>query len=156
MKRQINYLPDLRKLTFPQSTYRNLRRSLLQLLNLNQLKKHKSLLIYKSKKIQIGIIATIFLCVICICLVVFNPGSGGGSNSTPTAPAFTSPTQRPSIQLPTQPQQSVCSPSYPTTCLNNNPRLNCVELRAKGIERFQVLSPDPLGYDTDGDGIGCE
>ena len=115
----------------------------------------KPLDLQKQKNLQIGIIATIFLCVICICLVVFNPSSGGG-NPTPTAPAFTSPTQQPSIQLPTQPQQSVCNPSYPTTCLNNNPRLNCVELRAKGIERFQVLSPDPLGYDTDGDGIGCE
>ncbi len=112
----------------------------------------------KQKNLQIGIIATIFLCVICICLAVFN-SSGGGGNPTPTAPAFIPPTQQPSIPLPTHPlpaQQPLCNPSYPTTCLNNNPRLNCVELRAKGIQKFQVLSPDPLGYDDDGDGIGCE
>ena len=107
----------------------------------------------KQKNLQIGIIATIFLCVICICLAVFNSSSGGG-NPTPTAPAFILPTQQPSIPLPTQ--QSLCNPSYPTVCLNNNPRLNCVELRGKGIQRFQVLSPDPLGYDDDNDGIGCE
>ncbi len=43
--------------------------------------------IQKQKNIQMGIIATIFLCVICICLVVFDPSSGGG-NPTPTVPAI--------------------------------------------------------------------
>ena len=43
----------------------------------------------KQKNLQIGITATIFLCVIFICLAVFNSSSGGDGNPTPTAPAIT-------------------------------------------------------------------
>lgn len=57
---------------------------------------------------------------------------------------------------PTLPQSSACNAYYPTVCLNDNPRLNCSDLAAKGIQRFKVLQPDPLNYDKDADGIGCE
>lgn len=49
-----------------------------------------------------------------------------------------------------------CNPYYPDVCIHDNPRLNCTVLKAKGISKFRVLPPDPLGYDRDGDGIGCE
>jgi len=49
-----------------------------------------------------------------------------------------------------------CDASYPNVCINGNPRLNCTQLRAKGIFHFRVLPDDPLGYDKDNDGIGCE
>ncbi len=49
-----------------------------------------------------------------------------------------------------------CNSSYPDVCINDNPRLSCEELRAIGISHFRVLPPDPLGYDKDKDGIGCE
>jgi len=60
--------------------------------------------------------------------------------------------------LSTQPNSNGgnCNSSYPTVCINDNPRLNCTELEAKGISKFKVLPPDPLGYDKDNDGIGCE
>jgi hypothetical protein len=59
-------------------------------------------------------------------------------------------------QAPPSSNNADCSPYYVGACINGNPRLTCKELKAKGISRFQVLSPDPLGYDKDGDGIGCE
>ena len=53
-------------------------------------------------------------------------------------------------------QQGNCDPHYPDVCINSSPRLICDELRAKGISHFRVLPPDPLGYDGDGDGVGCD
>lgn len=60
----------------------------------------------------------------------------------------------PQIQ-PTSPP-SACNPSYPDVCINSSPRLSCADLKTKGIYHFRVLPPDPLGYDKDNDGIGCE
>jgi len=60
--------------------------------------------------------------------------------------------------LATQPPSSGdnCEPAYPDVCIHASPRLNCVELRKLSIFHFRVLPPDPLGYDKDNDGIGCE
>ena len=47
-----------------------------------------------------------------------------------------------------------CDPSYPTVCIPPYPPdLDCGEIRYR---RFQVLSPDPHGFDGDNDGVGCE
>jgi len=45
-----------------------------------------------------------------------------------------------------------CLAAYPDFCITDNPRLSCDQLS----KNFTVLSPDPLGYDRDNDGIGCE
>lgn len=58
--------------------------------------------------------------------------------------------------VPSTPIGENCNPYYPDVCINDNPRLNCDELEEKGISHFRVLPPDPLGYDRDNDGIGCE
>lgn len=47
-----------------------------------------------------------------------------------------------------------CDPAYPTVCIPRYPPdLNCGDIPYR---RFQVLAPDPHGFDRDGDGIGCE
>ena len=47
-----------------------------------------------------------------------------------------------------------CDSSYPDACIPSYPPdLNCGDISDK---RFEVLSPDPHGFDRDGDGIGCE
>jgi hypothetical protein len=49
---------------------------------------------------------------------------------------------------------SECDSSYPDTCIPSTPpNLNCGDIPDKD---FQVLSPDPHGFDRDGNGIGCE
>ena len=47
-----------------------------------------------------------------------------------------------------------CDSSYPDACIQSPPpNLNCGDISDK---RFEVLPPDPHGFDRDGDGIGCE
>jgi len=47
-----------------------------------------------------------------------------------------------------------CDPSYPTVCIPPAPPdLDCGQIRER---RFQVLPPDPHGFDGDHDGVGCE
>jgi micrococcal nuclease len=47
-----------------------------------------------------------------------------------------------------------CDSSYPDFCIvPYPPDLDCGDIVQK---RFTVLSPDPHGFDGDGDGIGCE
>ncbi len=47
-----------------------------------------------------------------------------------------------------------CDASYASVCIPSAPPdLDCGEIRLKN---FKVLSPDPHGFDRDGDGIGCE
>jgi hypothetical protein len=47
-----------------------------------------------------------------------------------------------------------CDPAYPDVCVPPPPPdLDCSDI---GARDFTVLSPDPHGFDTDGDGIGCE
>lgn len=52
--------------------------------------------------------------------------------------------------------QSGCEPAYPTICLpiaGTGPDLDCPDISER---RFQVLAPDPYGFDADHDGVGCE
>ena len=47
-----------------------------------------------------------------------------------------------------------CDPAYPDFCIPPpSPDLDCKDITEK---KFKVLPPDPHGFDTDGDGIGCE
>jgi hypothetical protein len=47
-----------------------------------------------------------------------------------------------------------CDPSYPDICIPSPPPLlNCRDIPHRN---FRVLPPDPHGFDTDQDGIGCE
>jgi micrococcal nuclease len=47
-----------------------------------------------------------------------------------------------------------CDPSYPTVCIPPYPPdLDCGDI---SFRRFQVLPPDPHGFDGNQDGVGCE
>ena len=55
---------------------------------------------------------------------------------------------------PTHAQEANCDPSYPGVCIPPcRPDLNCGDISDK---KFEVLPPDPHGFDGEGDGIGCE
>ncbi|MDQ3693056.1 MAG: thermonuclease family protein [Chloroflexota bacterium] len=71
------------------------------------------------------------------------------------APAVAPPPSAPApvVQQPVPAPAGNCDPSYPTLCLPSFPDLDCGEITAR---RFPVLSPDPHGFDGDGDGVGCE
>lgn len=54
---------------------------------------------------------------------------------------------------------SVCLPDYPTMCLSSAlQKITCQELRVGDTpyRNFEVLMPDSLGFDPDGNGVGCE
>lgn len=54
----------------------------------------------------------------------------------------------------TEAQFDDCDSSYPDVCIASPPPdLDCGDISDK---KFTVLSPDPHGFDHDGDGIGCE
>lgn len=60
----------------------------------------------------------------------------------------------PAAELAPAPAAAVgCDPSYPGLCLQSFPDLDCGEIGARG---FAVVAPDPHGFDSDGDRIGCE
>jgi hypothetical protein len=47
-----------------------------------------------------------------------------------------------------------CSPAYPDFCIPPPPPdLDCDDING---QNFTVLAPDPHGFDSDGDGVGCE
>lgn len=49
---------------------------------------------------------------------------------------------------------AACDPSYPTVCIPPYPPdLDCGDV---SFRRFQVLPPDPHGFDGNHDGVGCE
>ena len=51
-------------------------------------------------------------------------------------------------------QETACDPSYPDMCILPPPQnLTCDDI---GARNFEVLPPDPHGFDGDNDGIGCE
>jgi micrococcal nuclease len=59
------------------------------------------------------------------------------------------------VLMPAQPVQSGnCDRAYPTVCIPSPPPdLDCKEIPHRN---FQVVAPDPHGFDGDKDGIGCE
>ncbi|MBW4522824.1 MAG: hypothetical protein KME16_24570 [Scytolyngbya sp. HA4215-MV1] len=60
-----------------------------------------------------------------------------------------------SIFMPAQQAMSGnCDRAYPTVCIPSPPPdLDCKDIPYRN---FQVLAPDPHGFDRDKDGIGCE
>lgn len=72
---------------------------------------------------------------------------------TPTATTTTAPTDSPTPTA-TAPSGAGCDAAYPTVCIPPPPpNLNCPDIPYRN---FVVLTPDPHGFDRDGDGIGCE
>jgi hypothetical protein len=52
------------------------------------------------------------------------------------------------------PARSACDPGYPSVCIAPAPPdLDCKDV---GVSGFVVTGSDPHGFDSDGDGIGCE
>lgn len=49
-----------------------------------------------------------------------------------------------------------CRPEYPDFCIPYNNKRNCKDWNNLGYYNFTVLEPDPLYYDRDYDGLGCE
>ncbi|WP_199318567.1 hypothetical protein [Leptolyngbya sp. FACHB-541] len=75
-----------------------------------------------------------------------------GQPSLPEEPETPSASQTPSEAVSSVEQS--CDPSYPGICISpNEGDLNCGDIPYR---RFQVLPPDPHGFDREGDGIGCE
>lgn len=84
------------------------------------------------------------------------PSSTPSPTGTPTATATNTatPTKTPKPTATATRDPSVCSPAYPTVCIKPPPPdLDCGEITYRN---FTVLPPDPHGFDSDGDGIGCE
>jgi hypothetical protein len=53
-----------------------------------------------------------------------------------------------------QPSPQTCDPSYPDVCIPPPPPvLACTEIP---FRNFRVTGADPHGYDSDGNGLGCE
>ena len=81
--------------------------------------------------------------------------SGGGGRKTNYRIFHTE-----EVGLPaTMPMQSgssdvICDASYPDVCIASPPPdLNCDDIPDKS---FKVVPSDPHGFDSEGDGIGCE
>ena len=77
--------------------------------------------------------------------------------TTTTAPTTTTTQQPTTTTAPSSttvdPRQG-CDPAYPTVCIPPKPPdLDCGEI---SFRRFEVLAPDPHGFDGDNDGVGCE
>jgi hypothetical protein len=83
------------------------------------------------------------------------PAATGNACPAPLPPptTTTTTTTAPATTTTTVPA-SDCHPSYPTVCIPPPPPdLNCGDIP---FRRFAVVPPDPHGFDTDSDGIGCE
>jgi hypothetical protein len=67
------------------------------------------------------------------------------------------PTEEPTETPTEEPIVPACDPSYPDFCIAPPPPdLDCDSTALDGASNFTVLEPDPHGFDTDGDGLGCE
>jgi len=79
------------------------------------------------------------------------------SESDTSQPDEDAPTMTPIPPVPPQstgPKENSCDPSYPDVCIPPYPPdLDCGQIEYRD---FNVLQPDPHGFDADNDGIGCE
>lgn len=58
------------------------------------------------------------------------------------------------IEIEATTNEDDCDSSYPDVCITPYPPdLNCDDIPNKN---FEVLPPDPHGFDREEDGIGCE
>ena len=81
-----------------------------------------------------------------------------GPSPTPVPTPIPTPTPvpipAPVPLVPPPPPPGNCDPNYPGVCIPPYPPdLDCGDIPYR---RFQVLAPDPHGFDGDHDGIGCE
>lgn len=77
------------------------------------------------------------------------------NTSLPTSSPLPTETQTPlSTRTPylTETLPPNCLQEYPSFCILPGQRISCDQLPSN----FRVLPPDSLGYDKDGDGVGCE
>jgi len=73
---------------------------------------------------------------------------------TPTPTPTPTPTQAPATKQPKSQPQSNCIGAYPDFCIKvGTPDLDCGDIPWTD---FTVLAPDPMRFDGDHDGIGCE
>lgn len=75
--------------------------------------------------------------------------------SLPTAAPLPTETQTPlptNTPYVTETLPANCLQEYPSFCILPGQRIACDQLP----DNFVVLPPDSLGYDKDGDGVGCE
>ena len=80
----------------------------------------------------------------------------GGWTPTPVpAPIIPTPTPAPNPQPEPSPPGE-CDPSYPTVCIPPISVYGDLDCRDVPYRRFQVVPPDPHGFDGDYDGVGCE
>jgi hypothetical protein len=101
--------------------------------------------------------------VIAAAFVVAVPSLAGGQepsdDSTTTTEATTTttrPTPNTSDDVVPSPPVPECDPSYPTLCIPSDaPDIDCTDLPPE-VRNFEVLPPDPHGFDGDNDGVGCE
>lgn len=56
----------------------------------------------------------------------------------------------------TRTPKPLCRPEYPDFCIPYNNKKNCKDWNNLGYYKFTVLQPDPLHYDRDFNGLGCE
>ena len=116
-----------------------------------------------KKKIAIGAIILGIFILVFACGILFID-----DDSEPEQPVFLAPTAIltktviPTNTLeptntsipPTIKPVEKCDSAYPDFCIPPpSPDLDCKDITEK---KFKVLPPDPHGFDTDGDGIGCE
>jgi hypothetical protein len=76
-------------------------------------------------------------------------GDGSGDDSDYTAPV---PTEEP----PAAETSGSCDPSYPGVCIAPISQVGDLDCGQVPYARFQVIPPDPHGFDADSDGVGCE
>lgn len=119
-----------------------------------------------------------FILFCCLCTITVNVMDSLGfiPTLTPTATATSTPTASPTFTITSSPTDTPfptststpkptrtpyltatlpagCLAAYPDFCISIGlPRKPCDQLPSN----FTVLPPDPLGYDGDGDGLGCE
>lgn len=109
-----------------------------------------------SKQLQV-IITLLSISALCTVAVIASNTVDSAETYLPTVfNPIPLPTPTPSpTPVPTpMPTPSNCDPSYPTVCIPPPPPdLDCGDIPYRN---FTVLPPDPHGFDSDGDGIGCE
>ena len=75
------------------------------------------------------------------------------------APVVVQPTAPPVVDAPAPPPPAPaedCDPSYPTVCIPPKWKVGDLDCGQISFRRFQVIPPDPHGFDGDHDGVGCE
>lgn len=84
---------------------------------------------------------------------------GGFPGQEPLPPPKNLPTSVADVPAPiptVAPQSSNCDPSYPTVCIAPQWEVGDLDCKDVPYRRFQVLPPDPHGFDGDLNGVGCE